>query len=92
MRYIERVQPVEAFMYDGDLINSVGRYYVPKWAEELHKSNRLKYVGQGELIYVDRDYNNINVLVGDYLVRDSQGNITVYSGEEFKEKYEVIYW
>ena len=37
MMYIKKPRIIEAFQYDGDLINQNGKYYVPKWAEDAHK-------------------------------------------------------
>ena len=40
---------ISAFQYDGDLMSSDGRFYVPRWAEEAYKEGILAYSGSGDL-------------------------------------------
>ena len=36
MKYRKKPVVIEAFQYDGDLIGSDGKFYVPIWAQYVH--------------------------------------------------------
>ena len=43
MKYRKKPVVIEAFQYDGDLIDSKGNYYVPEWAAEAHHNGIMFY-------------------------------------------------
>lgn len=89
-----RIKPsnVEAFKYDGDLMNSKGNYYVPDWAVEAFKKGIIYYnsliPGEPpcELFIGSSEY----VSIGDYVVQDSDGEIYSCEPDAFEEAYEKV--
>ena len=66
---------LEAFQFDGDMMDSSGKWYVPDWAViALHKE-QLKYKDAGELYCYLPDGKSIHVPVGDYIAKNSKGTI-----------------
>lgn len=43
MKYRKKPVVIEAFKYDGDLMDKYGNYYVPQWAVEAYKNGTLFY-------------------------------------------------
>jgi hypothetical protein len=87
-KYITKPLVIEAFKYDGDLIDRDGKYYVPKWAIEAHKDNDLFYI-EGALIVCTLK-GMITANVGDYIVKGIQGELYPCDPEIFEETYSAI--
>ena len=85
MKYILKRIEVEAFQFDGDMMTSDGKYYVPKWAVKALNNNVLFFKDDGEL-YLGLEH----VHAGDYIVRDGNGVIFVYNPDAFEDMYELI--
>ena len=45
MKYRKKPVVIEAFQYDGDMINSIGKPYVPEWAISAVNNNTMYYDG-----------------------------------------------
>jgi len=66
---------LEVFQFDGDMMDSTGKWYVPEWAViALHKE-QLKYKDAGELYCYLPDGRSIHVQVGDYIAKNYKGAI-----------------
>lgn len=66
---------LEAFEFDGDMMDSTGKWYVPEWAViALHKE-QLKYKDAGELYCYLPDGRSVHVQAGDYIARNHKGTI-----------------
>lgn len=85
MRYKKKPVIVEAFKYDGDLINSNGEPYVPKWM--LESAHTFK--GQGDL-YIKTLEGEMLVGVGDYVIRGIKGEIYPCKSDIFESTYELV--
>ena len=89
MKYRRKPVEIEAFQFDGDMITSDGKYYVPEWAVNALKENVLSFRDNVELYLLYLDWY-IPIYVGDYIIRDVDGAIFVYNPDIFKEIYELV--
>ena len=90
MKYRRKPVEIEAFQFDGDMITSDGKYYVPEWAVNALNNNVLFFEDDGELYLRCEDGYIEHVYVGDYIIRDVDGAIFVYNPDIFKEIYELV--
>lgn len=70
-KYRLKESGVEAFLYDGDMVDSNGNSYVPEWAITALENGELCYRDDGDLYLVNGDYN-LDVKISpnnDYIVR-----------------------
>lgn len=71
MKYRKKPVVIEAFKYNGDLMNSKGKYYVPDWAVRAYEDGIMFYkdinVSPAELF--------INTLDGDYVIQGVKGEL-----------------
>lgn len=88
-KYRKKPVVIEAFQYDGDLMNSYGDYYVPPWAEDAFKSGVLYYKEDGEL-FIKTLEGNMRASVGDYIIRGIQGELYPCKPDVFTETYEEV--
>lgn len=98
--YIKGRKVEAMFMYDGDLIDSNGAFYVPVWAERLYKEGYLFYAANlespSELFYKSKE-DNIHVPVGSYVYKRADMDSLVIVTEEqltkdIDEKHSVEYY
>lgn len=87
MKYRKKPVVIEAFKYDGDLIDKDGNYYVPQWAEEAYKNGVLFYAGEAEL-FVKTLEGVHHVSVGDYVIRGVAGELYPCKPDIFEQTYE----
>lgn len=93
MIYRKRPVVIEAFNYDGDLMDKYGNYYVPQWAVEAYKNGALFYgcgVGGDELFIEATPESVHRVGVGDYIVRSATGKIYPCKPDIFEQTYEEV--
>ncbi len=95
MKFRKKPVVIEAFKYDGDLMGSDGKYYVPDWAVEAHKEGIL-YFGEheaAELAYelsIKTLEGDMRVSVGDYVIRGVQGELYPCKPDIFEQTYEEV--
>ena len=75
MKYRKRPVVIEAFQYDGDMINSSGKPYVPEWAISAVNNNTMYYDGSELFIHtLEGDHHVtelfIHTLEGDHHVTE----------------------
>lgn len=92
MKYCAKNNIIEAFKYDGDLMNSKGEYYVPQWAVDAFERGTLYYAGEkdGEPpceLFIKAGGMRALIYVGYYIIRDIQGDIRICDAEYFEENY-----
>lgn len=80
---------VETFQYDGDLMASNGKYYVPEWAVAADKDGTFKIKGQGDL-YIATLEGDMLVSVGDYVIQGVNGELYPCKPDIFEKTYEII--
>lgn len=88
---------VEAFQYDGDLIDAEGNYYVPEWAVAAHRAGILFYMKVDspeaplmELYLCSQTQtDSTHVQVGGYVICNEDGSLDVCSAQDFERNYEA---
>lgn len=98
MKYRKKPVEIEAFQYDGDLMNSKGEYYVPKWAVEAYEKGIMFYgCGMGdteeeyiEELFIETLEGTHHVSVGDYVIQGIKGELYPCKPDIFEATYEAI--
>lgn len=95
-KYIKKPVEVDAFQYDGDLKGSDGNYYVPEWAVEAFEGGVIYYDswdGESEpcelFICTSENYRRY-VNVGNYIIRNENGELYSCSADIFEREYEKV--
>ena len=71
---------IEAFQFDGDLMNAKGKWYVPDWAVNAYQNGILRF--EGENMYIEDSLVHIN----DYVIY-TQGNLYILPQDVFEAIY-----
>ena len=93
MKYRKKPIVIEAFQYDGDLINSSGKYYVPEWAEKAHKNGNIyfKDIGNNPAVMIIKTLEGDMIAnIGDYIIQDVNGEIYPCKPDIFEKTYEGV--
>lgn len=85
MKYREKSEEIEAFIYDGNFKYSSGKYYVPNWAVIAIKTGVLSKDESG--LYINAESGQQQVSIGDYIVNGENG-ICRYKADLFEQIYE----
>lgn len=88
MKYRKKPVVIEAFQYDGDLMNDQGDYYAPQWAEEAFKSGVMYYI-DGDL-FIKTLEGDLGVSVDDYVIQGIQGELYPCKPDIFAKTYEEV--
>ena len=80
MFYRAKNSYIEAFQFDGDLMNSKGKWYVPDWAVNAYQNGILRF--EGENMYIEDSLVHIN----DYVIY-TQGNLYILPQDVFEAIY-----
>jgi len=86
MKYRKIPVVIEAFQYDGDLVDRNMGWYVPCWAERAFKEEILFYKEMGEL-YIKTLEGSMHVSVGDYIIQGVNGEIYPCKPDIFEKTY-----
>lgn len=94
-KYRKKPVIIEAFKYDGDLMNSKGEYYVPEWAVEAYKSGVLFYSADDSNtppceLFIKTLEGNMKASVGDYIIRGVEGELYPCKPDIFEQTYEPV--
>lgn len=86
---------IEAFQYDGDLIDRNGNPYVPEWAMDAFKAgvlfyNSLDADGVPCELFIKTLEGTHHASVGDYIIRGIQGEIYPCKPNIFEATYERV--
>lgn len=87
-KYRKKPVVIEAFQYDGDMIDEGGNPYVPDWAICAWKNGTMYYKDQGEL-YIKTLEGDHHVSVGDYIIRGVKGELYPCKPDIFEQTYEI---
>lgn len=90
-KYIRKPIIIDAFQYDGDLMNGKGVYYVPEWAVHAYNKGKMRYDSftsdaPPTELFIGADH----VKVGDFVIRGVDGEIYPCKQELFKKEYKEI--
>ena len=92
-KYRKKPVVIEAFQYDGDLIDSRGKYYVPDWAKQAYENGILFYEeteNSPSEMFVKTLEGNMLASVGDYIIRGVNGEIYPCKPDIFEKTYEPV--
>lgn len=93
MKYRKRPVEIEAFQYDGDLINSKGKYYIPYWAKNAFEAGVIYYDSLGNEpseLFIKTLEGNHHVSVGDYIIQGIKSEIYPCKPDIFEKTYDVV--
>lgn len=90
--YLNTNRRVEAFLYDGDIKDRNGVFYVPKWMvrayqEKIFYFSCFKRGKKPSEAYIRYMGGSLLVKPGDYIVKDEAGDIYPVR----RERFEVLY-
>lgn len=80
MFYHTKDSYIEAFQFDGDLMNAKGKWYVPDWAVNAYQNGVLRF--EAENMYIEDSLVHIN----DYVIY-TQGNLYILPQDVFEAIY-----
>lgn len=95
MKYRKKPIVIEAFQYDGDMINSSGEPYVPDWAIKALNNNDMFYKEE-ELysepcgLFIKTLEGNMHVSVGDYIIKGINEELYPCKPDIFESTYELV--
>lgn len=93
MKYRKKPVVIEAFQYDGDLMDSDGAFYVPTWAVNAFHEGVLYYDnlnGVPAELYIKTLEGIHHVSVNDYVIRGVQGELYPCKPDIFEQTYELV--
>ena len=94
-KYKKRPVVIEAFQYDGDLMNSSGFYYVPQWAVDALRDGIMFYDSVDcdsppcEL-FIKTLEGNMLVKVNDFVIQGVNGELCPCKPDIFEKTYEAV--
>jgi hypothetical protein len=92
MKYRKKPVVIEAFQYDGDLMNSDGNYCAPQWAVDALEAgvmyyDSLYFEGSPCELFIRTLERRLHVSVGDYVIKGVVDEIYSISEERFLTYY-----
>jgi hypothetical protein len=87
-RYRKKPVVIEAFQYDGDMINSIGKPYVPEWAITAMNDNIMYY--DGSELFIHTLKGDHHVTVGDYVIKGVNGELYPCKPDIFEKTYGLV--
>lgn len=94
MKYRKKPVVIEAFQYDGDLMNSNGEYCVPEWAVRAFQFGIMYYdsIDEGPPceLFIQTLEGVHHVSLGDYIIQGIQGELYPCKPDIFEKTYEAV--
>lgn len=95
MKYRKLPVVIEAFKFDGDLIDTHGKYYVPDWAAQAFIKGDLFYANENSKLapcelFVKTLEGSMHVSVGDYVIKGVNGEVYPCKPDIFLKTYEKV--
>lgn len=87
MKYRKKPVVVEAFQYDGDLIDKNGKYYVPKWAIKAFEDGVIFF--EGPEMFIKTLEGNHHVSYLDYVIQGVSNELYPCKPDIFEKTYEL---
>jgi hypothetical protein len=88
MKATKKAVTIECFKYDGDLINSDGKFYVPEWAQKAYEDGTIFFKDQGEM-YIKTLEGDHHASVGDFIIRGVNGELYPCKPDIFEKTYDI---
>ena len=93
MKYRKKPVVIEAFQYDGDLMDSNGKYYVPEWAAKAYEDGVMyfgEFDGQPGGLLIETLEGVHHASVGDYIIQGVNGELYPCKPDIFEKTYEEV--
>lgn len=95
MKYRKKPVVIEAFQYDGDMINSSGKPYVPNWAIKALNNNDMFYKEEYPCsepcgLFIKTLEGDMHVSVGDYIIKGINEELYPCNPDIFESTYELV--
>jgi len=94
MKFRKKPIVIEAFQYDGDLMNTSGNYYVPDWAVTAFKDEVLFYEsvygGVPCDLFIKTLEGNMFVSVNDFVIQGVNGELYPCKPDIFEKTYDLV--
>lgn len=95
MKYRKKPVVIEAFKYDGDMMNSKGHYYVPGWAVTALKNKTMCFdsldAGSPPTeLFINTLEGRHHASVGDYIIKGVNGELYPCKPDIFEKTYEKV--
>lgn len=90
-KYRKKPVVIEAFQFDGDLIDCNGKYYVPEWAGEAYENGTIYFADRQNNpseLYIKTLEGPLHASVGDYIIKGVNGELYPCKPDIFKQTYE----
>lgn len=94
-KYRKKPVVINAFQYDGDLIDKEGNYYVPKWAEDAHRKgiiffDSLDSKSPPTELFINTLEGIHRARVGDFIIQGVHGELYPCKPDIFEKTYERV--
>lgn len=93
-KYRKKPVIIEAFKYDGDMVDQWGEPYVPKWAIEALEQTGIMYYKETDdspcELFIKTLEGDHHVSVGDYIIRGVKGELYPCKPDIFEQTYEEV--
>jgi len=92
MKFRKKPVVIEAFQYDGDLMNKDGNYYVPQWAIGSFYSGIMYYDSIDREpceLFIKTLEGDHHVSVGDYVIQGVNGELYPCKPDIFEKTYDL---
>lgn len=95
MKYRKKPVEIEAFQYDGDMIDFDGVWYVPEWAAKAFTDGILYYDSPDSEtppceLYIKTLEGVHHASVGDFIIRGVNGELYPCKPEIFAKTYDLV--
>lgn len=90
-RYVKKPIAIEAFKYDGDLMCTDEKWYVPDWAVKAYKNGILYYKEEKNNppeLFIKTLEGDMLCQVGSYIIQGVSGELYPCKASIFEKTYE----
>lgn len=93
MKYRKKPIEIEAFQFDGDIMNTKGEWYVPLWAINAYRDGVFFYQDtetNPQELFIKTLEGDMHVSVNDYVIQGVDGELYPCKPEIFEKTYEKV--
>lgn len=88
MKATKKPVTIECFKFDGGLIKSYGKFYVPEWVQKAYEDGTIFFKDKGEM-YIKTLEGDHHASVGDYIIRGVNGELYPCKPDIFEKTYDI---